>query len=118
MDVAIHWQNADSSSAKAVREIFPKDVVHPGRAHRKNLEKRQILPLKHVEMISPSYLKRSIRVVRVDVRHLYIQSTHQFYLSQDEFVRRVRNNHWCVVSTVCCETGAYDSLYKPISKSA
>ena len=53
MDVAIHWQNADSSSAKAVREIFPKDVVHPGRAHRKILEKRQILPLKHVEMISP-----------------------------------------------------------------
>ena len=24
MDVAIHWQDADSSSAKAVREIFPE----------------------------------------------------------------------------------------------
>ena len=40
---------------------------------------------------------------------------------QVEFVQiiHVRNNHWCVVSTVGCETGAvhvYDSLYKPISK--
>ena len=77
MDVAIHWQDADSSSAKAVREIYPKAEImlcggHAGRAHRKILEKRQkdkILPLKHVEtsirMISQSYVKRSIRIVSV-----------------------------------------------------
>ena len=46
MDVAIHWQDADSSSAKGVREIFPKAEImlcggHAGRAHRKILEKRQ-----------------------------------------------------------------------------
>ena len=28
MDVAIHWQDADSSSAKAVREIFPEADIH------------------------------------------------------------------------------------------
>ena len=43
MDVAIHWQDADSSSAKA---IYPKAEImlcggHAGRAHRKILEKRQ-----------------------------------------------------------------------------
>ena len=56
MDVAIHWQDADSST-KAVREIFPKAEImlcggHAGRAHRKILEKRQrdkLLPLKHVD---------------------------------------------------------------------
>ena len=46
MDVAIHWQDADSSSAKAVREVYPKAEImlcggHAGRAHRKILEKRQ-----------------------------------------------------------------------------
>ena len=43
MDVAIHWQDADSS-AKAVREIYPKAEImlcggHAGRAHRKNVRK-------------------------------------------------------------------------------
>ena len=77
MDVTIHWQDADSSSAKAVREIYPKAEImlcggHAGRAHSKILEKRQKgLPLKHVDkykdvrMISQSYVKRSIRVVSV-----------------------------------------------------
>ena len=38
-----------------------------------------------------------------------------------EFVQiiHVRNSHWCVVSTVCCQSGVvhvYDSLYKTLSK--
>ena len=46
MHVAIYWQNADSSSANAVREVFPDTEVmicggHAGRAHRKILELRQ-----------------------------------------------------------------------------
>ena len=46
MHVAVHWQDADSSSAKAVREVFPDAEVmicggHAGRAHRKILELRQ-----------------------------------------------------------------------------
>ena len=38
---------------------------------------------------------------------------------QTKYALNVRNNHWCVVSTVGCGTGVvhvYDSLYKPISK--
>ena len=46
MEVANHWQDADSSSAKAVREVYPSAQImicggHAGRAHRKILELRQ-----------------------------------------------------------------------------
>ena len=45
MEIAVHWQDADSSSAKSVREVYPNaDIMicsgHVGRAHRKILEKR------------------------------------------------------------------------------
>ena len=45
MKVAVHWQDADSSSAKAVSDIFPDAEImicggHAGRAHRKILELR------------------------------------------------------------------------------
>ena len=45
MQVAVHWQDADSSSAKAGSEVFPDAEVmicggHAGRTHRKILEKR------------------------------------------------------------------------------
>ena len=46
MGVSIHWQDADSSSAKSVREVYPNAQImicggHAGRAHRNILEKRQ-----------------------------------------------------------------------------
>ena len=46
MQIAVHWQDADSSSAKVVNEIFPNAQImicggHAGRAHKKILEKRQ-----------------------------------------------------------------------------
>ena len=46
MEVAVHWQDADSSSAKAVSDVFPDAAVmicggHAGRAHKKILELRQ-----------------------------------------------------------------------------
>ena len=45
-EVAVHWQDADSSSAKAVSDVFPDAAVmicggHAGRAHKKILELRQ-----------------------------------------------------------------------------
>ena len=45
MQVAVHWQDADSSSANAVAEVFPDAEIitcggHAGRAHRKQLEVR------------------------------------------------------------------------------
>ena len=53
MDVAIHWQDADSSSAKAVREIYPKAEImlcggHAGRASQKR-QKDKMLPSAHIE---------------------------------------------------------------------
>ena len=50
-----------------------------------------------------------------------LQKVFAFQVHSGEFVQiiHVRNNHWCVVSTVGCETGAvhvYDSLCKTISK--
>ena len=46
MLVAVHWQDADSSSANTVSEVFPDTEImicggHAGRAHKKILELRQ-----------------------------------------------------------------------------
>ena len=46
MQIAVHWQDADSSSANAVREVFPDaDIMicggHAGRAHKKMLKSHQ-----------------------------------------------------------------------------
>ena len=43
MQVAVHWQVADSSSANAVSEVFPdaEIMICGGRAHKKILELRQ-----------------------------------------------------------------------------
>ena len=46
MEVAVHWQDANSSSAKSVREVYPDAEImicggHAGRAHGKMFEKRQ-----------------------------------------------------------------------------
>ena len=72
MEVAIHWQDADSSSAKAVRKIFPKAEIMlcGGHGHIKNIvEKRQKdnhQPiLKSVRMFSQSYVRRSTSIANV-----------------------------------------------------
>lgn len=49
-----------------------------------------------------------------------LQEVLGFQVHSWEFVQiiNVRNNHWCVVSTVGCENGAvnvYDSLYSSVS---
>ena len=53
-----------------------------------------------------------------DMQPPVLQKVFAFQVHSGEIIH-VRNNHWCVVSTVDCGTGAvhvYDSLYKPISK--
>ena len=50
-----------------------------------------------------------------------LQKVFAFQVHSGEFVQiiHVKNNHWCVVSTVGCETGVvcvYDSLCKTLSK--
>ena len=47
-----------------------------------------------------------------------LQKVFAFQVHSGEFVQII-HNHWCVVSTVGCETGAvhvYDSLYKPFQR--
>ena len=49
-----------------------------------------------------------------------LQKVFAFRVHSGEFVQilHVRNNHWCVVSTVGCDSGVicvYDSLYKTLS---
>ena len=114
MDVAIHWQDADSSSAKAVREIYPKAEImlcggHAGRAHRNILEKRQknkILPPAHIEKYKtdfPIICKEEYQSCKCVVYHssgcgcLSDTKAHTNFTSilieaqsQDEFVRRVK----------------------------
>ena len=49
-----------------------------------------------------------------------VQHVLAFKVHSGEFIQivHVRNNHWCVVSTVGCENGVvnvYDSLYPSVS---
>ena len=63
MQVAIHWQDADSSSAKTVTEVFPDAEVlicggHAGRAHRNILallHKMKKVPKKMLEKYKDSF---------------------------------------------------------------
>ena len=55
------------------------------------------------------------------LQHPTLQKVFAFRVHSGEFVQiiHVRNNHWCVVSTVGCQSGVvhvYDSLYKTLSK--
>ena len=50
-----------------------------------------------------------------------LQKVLQFHVHSGEFIQivHVRNNHWCVVSTVGCKIGVihvYDSLYRSLSR--
>ena len=57
MNIAIQWQDADSSSSKAVTDHFPDAKImicggHAGRAHKKQLEKLQKIKSFTVGLIS------------------------------------------------------------------
>ena len=48
LQIEVHWQDADSSSSNAVKEVFPEAEImicggHVGRAHRKQLEARTLM---------------------------------------------------------------------------
>ena len=56
MNIAIQWQDADSSSAMAVTDHFPNAEImicggHAGRAHKKQLEKLQKIKSFTVDLI-------------------------------------------------------------------
>ena len=56
MQVAVHWQDADSFSIKAFSEVFPDGQVmicggHAGRTHRKILELWQKMQIASKQML-------------------------------------------------------------------
>ena len=108
MDVAIHWQDADSSSAKAVREIYPKAEIMLCGGHASHRKILETLPLKHVDKYKddfPVICKEEYQSCKC-VYHssgcgclsdTFISKAHTNFTSilieaqsQDEFVRRVK----------------------------
>ena len=81
MEVVIHWQDADSSTAKVVNEIFPHAEVmicggHAGRAHKKILELRQKIKTAPKQMVDKyktsflSYLSLVANVKAITLLHV------------------------------------------------
>ena len=94
MDIAVQWQDADSSSSNAVTELFPDAKVmicggHAGRAHKKQLE-----TLSKIKQFSPTlvsrYRERFPSVADV-VCHCSRHRSGCGCLS-DNFIERARNN--------------------------
>ena len=110
MQVAVHWQEADSSSAKAFSEVFhDREVV-----------------LSPAGWLTDKIICAAQRILlqffpnMAGLQPPVLQKVFQFHVHSGEFVQivHVRNNHWCVVSTVGCESGVihvYDTLYKSVS---
>ena len=114
MEVVIHWQDADSSTAKVVNEIFPRAEVmicggHAGRAHKKILELRQKIktaPKQMVDKYKTSFPKLSELSCKCEGNHTatcgcltraFISKAHTKFTSilmeaqsQEEFVRRIQ----------------------------
>ena len=117
MQIAVHWQDADSSSAKGVKEVFPKAEImvcggHAGRAHRKILEKRQKMKtftnkqIKKYESTFPNMTKDGYKECKCTGNHragcgclsdAFVQKAHTFFTStlmvvqsQEELVRRLK----------------------------
>ena len=112
MQIAIHWQDADSSSSNAVSECFPEAEImvcggHVGRAHRKQLEARATQK-KFTDTMMSKYEKTFPGVKNVTchcIRHKvgcgclsesFIAKAHTNFTSilmecksQEEFVRRI-----------------------------
>ena len=107
MQVSVHWQDADSSSAKAFREVFPDAEImicggHAGRAHKKMLElhqKRKTVTEKVIEATFPALGDLSCKCTGYHSSQcgcLFISKAHTNFTSilmeaqyQEEFVRRL-----------------------------
>ena len=101
MNVAIQWQDADSSSSKAVKEHFPNAEVmicggHAGRAHKKQLEK--LSKMKHFAAHSIAKYGTQFPSIGKVVCHC---SRHKPGCGcfSDKFIERARNNFSLILST-------------------
>ena len=117
LDLAVHWQDADSSSANAVRKVFPRAEImvcggHASRAHKKILEKRQDTRILSKALIDkykstfPNVCKEEYQSCKCGEKHksgcgclsdAFIAKAHTNFTStlieaqsQEEFVRRLQ----------------------------
>ena len=100
MNIDVQWQDADSSSSKAVTDLFPNAKVmicggHAGRAHKKQLEKLQKMKKFTVDLIT-KYNKKFPSVDDV-VCHCSRHKPGCGCLS-DKFIERARNNFSYILS--------------------
>ena len=100
MNIDVQWQDADSSSSKAVTDLFPNAKVmicggHAGRAHKKQLEKLQKMKKFTVDLIN-KYDKKFPSVGDV-VCHCSRHKPGCGCLS-DKCIERARNNFSLVLS--------------------
>ena len=67
MQVSVHWQDADSSSAKAFREVFPdaEIMICGGRAHKNCTRKRKPLLKRLLQSTRLLFLRWVTLVVNV-----------------------------------------------------
>ena len=110
MQVSVHWQDADSSSAKVFREVIPDAEImicgsHAGREHKKMLElhqKRKTVTEKVIEATFPALGDLSCKctgyhssqcgcltVAFISKAHTNFTSILMEAQSQEEFVRRL-----------------------------
>ena len=100
MNIAIQWQDADSSSSKAVTEHFPDAKVmicggHAGRAHKKQLEKLQ----KVKRFTAPLIKKHREKFPSVgDVVCHCVRHKPGCGCMSDLFIERSRNNFSLILS--------------------
>ena len=96
MDIAIQWQDTDSSSSNAVTELFPDAKVmicggHAGRAHKKQLEK-----LSKIKQFSPTQVsKYRERFLSVDD---VVCHCSRYRSGCGNFIERARNNFSFILS--------------------
>ena len=100
MNIDVQWQDADSSSSKAVTDLFPNAKVmicggHAGRAHKKQLAKLQKMKKFTVDLIN-KYDQKFPSVGDV-VCHCSRHKPGCGCLS-DKFIERARNNFSFVLS--------------------
>ena len=97
MNIAIQWQDADSSFSKAVIDHFPNAEimicgVHAGRAHKKQLEELSKMK-KFTEDLIKKHKARFPSVVDLVCHHKAGRGC-----MSDEFIKRARNNFSLILS--------------------
>lgn len=127
LEVAIHWQDADSSSGNAIKKIMPEAKVmkclgHVGRAHNNQLETLQKTKAfskgykdKH-KLKFPDVLK--VKCVCEGKNHNYAGTSKRDPCGclGDAFRRKARINHWCAANQCANDPQKYGDTLRKLGK--